>query len=181
MRLATCHNSGTTFTDVCLKKITDEHQIASNSHSNDGSSKKVLPTVPANKPKLTPDTGGCLTGDATKSEQKGSLKSPPAVVTVPKVLFVEDTAYNLFPIKAILDKKKVCTYDTAENGEIAVERYTKAVESGKYTAIFMDLEMPVMNGYEATQAIRALEESHSYPKVFICGLSASDDQGTFFV
>jgi CheY-like chemotaxis protein len=44
--------------------------------------------------------------------------------------------------------------------------------SSIYGTIFMDLEMPLMNGYEATQEIRKLETAGGHLKTFICGLSA---------
>ena len=46
--------------------------------------------------------------------------------------------------------------EIVENGRLALERFENAGE-GEFDAILMDVQMPVMNGYDATRAIRELE------------------------
>ncbi len=48
------------------------------------------------------------------------------------------------------------TVEEAENGKIAVDMFS-ASEIGYYSLILMDIRMPIMNGYDATAAIRALK------------------------
>ncbi len=48
--------------------------------------------------------------------------------------------------------------EIVENGQLAVERF-EAAKEGEFDAILMDVQMPVMNGYEATKAIRTLVRS----------------------
>ena len=69
-----------------------------------------------------------------------------------RVLVAEDTELNAEIIIELL-KMVNMNVDRAENGQVAVEKFT-AAEPGTYTAVLMDIQMPVMDGYEATKAIR---------------------------
>jgi CheY-like chemotaxis protein len=70
-----------------------------------------------------------------------------------KLLLVEDNLLNMEIAQEILeDEGAIIT--TAENGEIALETFTGS-EPGTFDAILMDIMMPVMNGLDATKAIRA--------------------------
>lgn len=69
-------------------------------------------------------------------------------------LVVEDNEINSEILSELLSMEGA-TCEIAENGKIAVEEFMNA-PSGHFNAVLMDVQMPVMNGYEATKAIRAL-------------------------
>ena len=65
--------------------------------------------------------------------------------------------------------------ERAENGKICVEMFEKS-EVGFYDAVLMDIRMPVMNGYDATLAIRALDRpDSSLPIIAMTADAFSDD------
>ena len=86
------------------------------------------------------------------------------------LLLVEDNEVNR-EIATLILTEFGFTLDTAENGKIAVEKIS-ASKPGDYQAILMDVQMPVMNGYEATKKIRALENSE-LAKIPIIAMTAN--------
>jgi two-component system sensor histidine kinase/response regulator len=95
--------------------------------------------------------------------EQRSVLEPPL-----RILLAEDTFESRLLVEAYL-KSTHYHLDTAENGEIAVRKFTSA----QYDLILMDIQMPVMDGYAATRAIRRLEREHGLARTPIIALSAS--------
>ncbi|MBF0443945.1 MAG: response regulator [Magnetococcales bacterium] len=84
------------------------------------------------------------------------------------ILLVDDADDNILVIKAFL-KTTPHTLQITKNGKQAVEAFAK----GSFNMIMMDMMMPIMDGYEATRRIRALEKKTNRPAVPIVALTAN--------
>ncbi|MBP5532223.1 MAG: response regulator, partial [Lentisphaeria bacterium] len=90
-----------------------------------------------------------------------------------KILLVDDSELNL-KIGVLLLKEHGMLVDTARNGKIAVDTIT---ENGvdAYDFIVMDVQMPVMDGYEATAALRKLQGGDTL-KIFAISANAFEEE-----
>ncbi len=79
-----------------------------------------------------------------------------------KLLVVEDNETNQILINKVLTKMN-CDVSIARNGKIAIDFF----KENSYDAILMDIQMPVMDGYEATRAIRRIKEKKQIPIIAI--------------
>jgi len=84
-----------------------------------------------------------------------------------KILLVEDSEDNRLLVQLYLNKTGH-QLETADNGEVAVSMFKKS----DYHLVLMDMQMPVMDGYTATQKIREWEEQHHRPKTPIIALTS---------
>ncbi|CAM3273165.1 histidine kinase [Flavobacterium longum] len=84
------------------------------------------------------------------------------------LLVVEDNAINQMVIKMILKKWQNATAEYAVNGREALDK----LQSAQFDLILMDLQMPVMDGYEATEAIRKGEAGDQYRNIPIIAVTA---------
>lgn len=76
-----------------------------------------------------------------------------------RILLVDDNALNREIALEMLSVYGL-TVETAENGALAVQKFAEH-EAGYYQAILMDIQMPVLDGYAATQRIRGLARADS--------------------
>ncbi|HET8705761.1 MAG TPA: response regulator, partial [Pseudomonadales bacterium] len=86
----------------------------------------------------------------------------------PSVLLVEDNPVNQKVAVALLTKLG-CRVDVAENGEAGLV----ALNQRSYDMVFMDLQMPVMDGLDATARIRNSERTHGRKRIPIVALTAN--------
>ncbi|MDE7273190.1 MAG: response regulator [Lachnospiraceae bacterium] len=97
----------------------------------------------------------CITNTEDNQESDADRKEKP--FHAERILLVEDNELNQ-EIAAEILQEAGFTVEIACNGQIAIDKL-KSTAPGYFQVILMDVQMPVMNGYEATQAIRKLENT----------------------
>ena len=93
-----------------------------------------------------------------------------------RILIVDDEPYNILGLKILLPQASnvsiLDNIDVASNGQDAVNKVLAAYNMGEfsYGLIFMDCNMPIMDGFEATDYIRNFITSRDFqqPKIIAC-------------
>lgn len=112
-------------------------------------------------------TKGKLVGSQYVQANEGKIKWPEGM----RLLVVEDNEINAMIIMEMLHGFGLLP-DHAENGLAALDMLKGAHEEAPYTHILMDCQMPTMDGYDTTQAIRASEAGDRYKDIPIIALTA---------
>ena len=117
----------------------------------------------------------CMATQATEPEPETAAPSESAAACAPvpasepgaRILLVEDTALNRQLVCLQLGARGY-SIDTAENGELGLQ----ALAAQQYDLVLMDCMMPVMDGYQACQALRAREAASGAPRLPVIALTA---------
>lgn len=112
-------------------------------------------TAFCSKPLFFSELRGCLYSIVNTDNIYKAKDEAKVAIRTGRILLAEDNELNQEIAVAILEEAGF-SVEVAQNGQIAVDML-KASEPGYYQIILMDVQMPVMNGYEATKAIRKLE------------------------
>ena len=96
-----------------------------------------------------------------------SIEEPSDLSSV-SILVAEDLAVNRMLVSLFLAPLG-CKLDFAENGREALEMFMRS----RYSLVLIDIQMPVMDGYDATRGIRDWERAHNAPRTNIVALTAS--------
>lgn len=109
-------------------------------------------------------------------EEQESQKAEASNMEGLNFLVAEDNEINAEILKEILSIENA-TCEIVENGQMAVERFSASAES-EFDAILMDVQMPVMNGYEATKAIRNLNrgDAREIPIIAMTANAFAEDE-----
>ncbi len=131
--------------------------------------------------------GTVFTIDLTllRGERAENLTVQPTVTNAPpieqmsdyfkdkRILLVEDNEFNLTIAQVLLENAGF-SVETATDGRIAVNKIIAAPTTDYYDAVLMDIQMPILNGYEAAKEIRALPDDRANTVIIAVTANAFD-------
>ena len=109
-----------------------------------------------------------------KEKASVAAHAEPAELKGIKILLAEDNEMNREIAADILEEAGF-EVETAEDGRVAVDMFAKN-GAGRYDLILMDIQMPMMNGYEATKAIRELPDGKDIPIIALSANAFAEDK-----
>lgn len=128
-------------------------------------------TAFCNKPLFLSELSSCLQSVLRpKSPEDENAQKDITPRSTGRILLAEDVEMNQ-ELAVVLLEGAGFSVDVADNGQIAFEMIAKS-EPGYYQAVLMDVQMPVMDGYEATKRIRKLE-NHTLASIPIIAMTAN--------
>ena len=121
-----------------------------------------------------------------------ALMTPPESVLTPRRILLIDDSLSILKVVSRLLKLNGHTVDTASNGLLGLEKLKSTYESQEYDMVLTDLQMPVMDGIEATDRFRKFESEEiekrsqsakgmsgkgkAGKRLLIVGMSANSDE-----
>jgi PAS domain S-box-containing protein len=104
-------------------------------------------------------------------EPADTVQSPLNLRSDIRVLVAEDNTVNATILRRLLKKHGLAS-DLAVNGREAVDAYAAAADGQEYDLIFMDVQMPELDGFQATSLIREIAQATRKPPCYVVALTA---------
>ncbi|KAI0862884.1 hypothetical protein F4860DRAFT_101599 [Xylaria cubensis] len=153
------------------------HSGASSDQSNPPPTAPPIPTPPPVERTATPPPRVSSPRPSVRTKKKRTIETPTlpsglldTAVPPINILIVEDNVINLRLLEAFVKRLKV-RWQTAVNGREAVDKW----RAGGFHLVLMDIQLPIMNGLDATREIRRIEKVNSIG-VFSSSASSPPDE-----
>jgi signal transduction histidine kinase/CheY-like chemotaxis protein len=163
-------------------------KISSNTRHDNGHHRSNSNMLPSPKKGRKPSAETAV-GQSMATSPKESRDDLNHERRIPRILLVDDNKINLRLLQTFMKKRKYEMVDLADDGKMALDAFVSS-KSG-YDIIFMDISMPILNGFEATRAIRGVEEQRRFENggtdlrppamiIALTGLASGRDQSEAF-